>query len=161
MASERYRIAQINDVLVIEDLAVRAGEPIAGGIAEHRPLLESLIAAANRAEAEQPNNAAMRADDVRQGSESSLLSCVRWPSNAMRGAIVPVVAALCELRDKQEEQIATLTRRVEELEGALRWYADKHNYHTYGENICDKDLLIELDEGERARAALAAKGVKP
>jgi hypothetical protein len=31
-------------------LAVRAGEPIAGGIAEHRPLLESLIAAANRVE---------------------------------------------------------------------------------------------------------------
>ena len=65
-----------------------------------------------------------------------------------------------EGRAECEEELATLTRRVEELEGVLRWYADKHNYHTYGENICDKDLLIELDEGERARAALAAKEVK-
>lgn len=38
-------------------------------------------------------------------SESVLLAGVRWPSNEMRAAIVPIVAALCEERDDLYEQL--------------------------------------------------------
>jgi hypothetical protein len=55
------------------------------------------------------------------------------------------------------DTITALEARVKELEGVLKWYADKGNYkrRSYPNEDRFYPALIEYDEGEKARAALS------
>ena len=53
------------------------------------------------------------------------------------------------------KQVATLQARVAELEGALRFYANPENH----KHTANHPYMIGLDNGDRARAALAGETV--
>ena len=167
MASERYRIAQINDVLVIEDLAVRAGEPIAGGIAEHRPLLETLIAAANRAEALALDVECLKDGDVKLhvgSTPSELLAQIfrlnrrveeleaivkRLPRTADGVPIVPGMT-VWEARGRDVYRMKNFRATLPDAEGF-----SESNWEKGWSSVCRLDRIFSTEA-----AALAAKEVQ-
>ena len=55
----------------------------------------------------------------------------------------------------ESEQIAFMRSRIETLEAALGWYADKDNWRTKGHPQIDwNDKPILRDQGRRAKQAL-------
>lgn len=57
------------------------------------------------------------------------------------------------------DQRDALTARVAELEGALKFYADKNSWRSPTIYMCGHrgKAQVDIDGGERARAALAKK----
>lgn len=56
---------------------------------------------------------------------------------------------------KDQRRIIALCERVLEIEKALRFYADRENYDTWGDRYSSR---VESDEGDTAREALGGYG---
>jgi FtsZ-binding cell division protein ZapB len=105
------------------------------------------------------------ADEITRLTAEVERLCGFETANRLNAAQVKAQRARVEELERARGQLATdliterdaLAARVAELEGVLKWYADKGNYkrRSYPNEDCFYPALIEYDEGEKARAALS------